>query len=221
MKLTSSRLILALLGAAIFIPQARTQVTPDLTKTTDSTIWKIENRSAGVIKEGDRQGMRLDGRPDGGIAWLVGSNFASGTIEVDLRGCDTPGRSFLGIAFHGVDTATYDAVYFRPFNFRISDVGRRSHSVQYISQPNYSWERLRAENPGKYEGPITPPPNPNQWLHARIAVDGFAIRVYVNSSTSPSLEVGALNNRHSGLIGLWVGNNSFGDFANLTITANR
>ncbi|CCH52445.1 hypothetical protein BN8_01448 [Fibrisoma limi BUZ 3] len=53
-----------------------------------------------------------------GIVWLKGLNFKQGTIDVDLRGKDVFLQSFLGIAFHGVDTLTYDVVYFRPFNFR-------------------------------------------------------------------------------------------------------
>src|SRR6185436_16195371 len=52
-----------------------------------------------------------------GMAWIKGLNFSTGTIEVDLRGRDGFQESFIGIAFHGVDTAELDVVYFRPFNF--------------------------------------------------------------------------------------------------------
>jgi uncharacterized protein with NRDE domain len=43
------------------------------------------------------------------------------------------------------------------------------------------------------------------------------VTVYVNGNQEPSLSVEQLNKRTSGKIGLWVGNNSDGDFANLTI----
>jgi hypothetical protein len=221
MKLAFLRFALSVIIAAICGPLTKAQVTPALTRAADSTIWRIQNRGVGAVNKAGRQGMRLDSRPGNGIAWLVGLEFASGTIEVDLRGSNTPGQSFLGVAFHGIDSTTYDAVYFRQFNFRSSDPARHTHSVQYISQSDFPWEKLRADSPGKYEQPITPPPDPDNWFHVRIVVDGPSIRVFVNSSATPSIAATALDDRHSGLVGLWVGNDSPGDFANLTITADK
>jgi hypothetical protein len=51
-----------------------------------------------------------------------------------IRGKDVREQSFVGVAFH-VQGTTYHAVYFRPFNFRVDDPVRRSHTVQYISSP--------------------------------------------------------------------------------------
>ena len=48
---------------------------------------------------------------------IEGSDFDQGTIEIDVRGRDVLQQSFLGIAFHGKDDKTYEAVYLRPFNF--------------------------------------------------------------------------------------------------------
>lgn len=152
-----------------------------------------------------------------GIAWLKDMDFSTGSIEIDLKGKDIFQLSFLGIAFHGVDTSTYDAVYFRPFNFRATDTARKIHAVQYISMPDYPWERLRKEQNGQFEKGITPPPAADEWFHARILVGKEMVRVYINHSASPSLQVKLLNNRTNGLIGLWdVG--LPGDFANLEIT---
>ena len=53
-------------------------------------------------------------------------------------------------------STTYDAIYFRPFNFRTSDPARRLRAVQYISHPTYTWNKLRAERPGVYEKPVNP-----------------------------------------------------------------
>lgn len=78
---------------------------------------------------------RLDARAGDGGALLAGVALSEGVIDVDLRGKDVAQQSFLGIAFHVVDWTTYEAVYFRPFNFRSADAERRSHSVQYISHP--------------------------------------------------------------------------------------
>jgi hypothetical protein len=152
-----------------------------------------------------------------GIVWLKDIHFTKGTIEVDLRGKDVTQRSFLGIAFHGVDTSTFDAVYFRPFNFQSTDPARKVHMVQYISPPRFTWQYLRSEFNGVYEKGIDPPPAPTEWLHAKIVVSDTDIKVYVNNAKSPSLTVQKLNDRQDGKIGLWVFDLP-GDFANFTIS---
>jgi hypothetical protein len=164
------------------------------------------------ITDGDKKGISMTG-----IAWLKDVSFSTGTIEVDLRGKDVVQQSFIGIAFHGVDTATFDIVYFRPFNFRASDPVRKIHAVQYASHPDFPWHKLREEKNGIYEKGIDPPPAATDWLHARIVVDNKQINVYVNNATAPSLTVEKLNTRQSGLIGL-SNEGLSGDFANLTIT---
>ncbi len=54
--------------------------------------------------------------------------------------------------------------------FWSADPGHSAHSIQFISQPEFPWEQLRSEFPGKYEQPIIPAPNPDAWIHARIVV---------------------------------------------------
>jgi ubiquinone/menaquinone biosynthesis C-methylase UbiE len=83
--------------------------------------WKMVNRGATAIVDGFRKAVRFDERPGNGIAWLEGSKFTEGTIEFDVRGKDVPQRSFVGIVFNGTDDETWDAVYFRPFNFKNPD----------------------------------------------------------------------------------------------------
>jgi len=150
------------------------------------------------------------------LVWLKDINFSTGTIEVDLRGKDIPQRSFLGVAFHGVDTVTYDAIYFRPFNFQSTDPVRKIHAVQYISHPEFTWEKLRNEKNGIYEKGISPAPAATDWFHVKIVVDESSITVYVNGATMHSLKVNKLNDRKDGLIGLW-NYGLEGDFANLSI----
>jgi hypothetical protein len=94
---------------------------------------------------------------------------------------------------------------------------RKIHAVQYISLPDYPWETLREKFNGKYEKAIFPVPDPNEWFHVKIIVSYPHITVFVNGSQEPCLIVEKLNTRTSGKIGLWVGNNSDGDFANLQI----
>jgi hypothetical protein len=217
-KLSLSVFVLA---CSIGVPFAYAQSTsPDLSKIADPTVWRnAGNRKATLIDEGGKKVVRLDANTGEPVVWVVGSNFTEGTIEADLRGSNTPGRSFVGIAFRGVDDTTHDAVYFRPFNFKSEERG--SHAVQYISMPTYSWQKLRTDSPGKYEHAVSPVPDPDGWFHARIVVEGRQVSVFVNDAKEPSLVVTELSDRRSGLVGLWVGNNSGGDFANLRITPKR
>lgn len=123
--------------------------------------WKVVNRSVRAVSEEGRQGVRLDERAGDGVAWLEGLEFSNGVIEVDLKGKDVFQRSFLGVAFHGADEKTFEAIYFRPFNFRSTDEQRRIHAVQYVSHPAHPWQKLRSEHPGVYEKPVQPAPDPN------------------------------------------------------------
>jgi len=178
---------------------------------------KVFNRSVSSLSDGARKGVRLSEHAGDGVAYLQGVEFTNGTIELDVRGKDVPQQSFVGVAFHGVDGTTYDAIYFRPFNFRAEDPARRGHAVQYIAQPIYPWQKLRAEQPGKYERAIDPVPDPNAWFHVRVVVTSPKVSVFVDDAKEPSLVVDQLSNRKKGLVGLWVGNNSGGDFANVKI----
>lgn len=175
------------------------------------------NRTASRLSEADRDGVRLTEAGAFGVAFVPGVEFATGTIELDIRGKDVPQRSFVGVAFHGTELSACDAVFFRPFNFRASDPVARSHAVQYQSMPTYSWQRLRTERPGIYEDRVTPAPDPNDWFRARIVVAASTVTVFVADSKQPSLEINLLNDRRRGPVGLWVGNNSGGDFANLVV----
>lgn len=178
---------------------------------------RFYNRTVVSIPEGTKSGIRLSETPEEGVVWLTGVNFSSGSIEVDIRGKDVLQKSFLGIAFHGQDDKTYEGIYFRPFNFLSPDTARSSHSVQYISHPAHPWQVLRDSFPGKYENSLKPAPQPNYWFHVRLDVTDKEVAVYVNNATQPALRVQKLGAHTSGKIGLWAGNGSGGDFANLVI----
>ena len=206
-----TRLVLASLGAS-------SANAADLTKISDSTVWRVHNREAQLVSDGPRKFVRFDSRPGHGVAWLLGSDFTEGTIEVELRGKNDPGRSFIGIAFRGIDDTTFDAVYFRPFNFTNEDPARRLRAVQYVSWPKHTWEKLRAESPGRYEQPIAPAPDPESWFRVRITIEKERVSVFVNQAAKPCLVVTPLSDRAGGRVGLWVDTGSVGDFANLKLT---
>lgn len=191
----------------------------DLSSLYENNQIEVFNRNLTIFSEIDKTGIRFSKNENDGIAWLRHVIFSNGIIELDIRGKDELQQSFVGIAFHGMDNNTFDAVYFRPFNFRADDPIRRIHSVQYVSMPDYPWEVLREKFNGKYEKAVTPAPEANIWFHVKIVVRSPQIQVFVNGSQEACLSVETLNNRSSGKIGLWVGNNSDGDFANLSITS--
>ena len=192
-------------------------IQPDLSALAASKGLTVFNRTATTLTDGARKGARVSEAEGDGVAYLPGIEFADGTIEFDVRGKDVQQQSFVGVAFHGVDGTTYDAVYFRPFNFKTEDQARRIRAVQYISHPTHTWQKLRTEQPGQYEKAVSPVPDPNGWFHVRIVVASPKVSVFVGDGTEPSLVVNQLSSRRKGLIGLWVGNTSGGDFANLKI----
>ena len=208
--------VVSLSGISGVAGQAKT-ITLDLGALADAKSLKLFNRGASRFIDGARNGVRLSEAPGDGVAFLPGIELGNGTVELDVRGRDVAQQSFVGVAFHGVDAAAYDAIYFRPFNFRATDPISRSHAVQYHSLPVYTWQKLRTEQPGKYEQAVNPVPDPNAWFRARVIVANSNVSVFVGDAKAPCLAVDLLNDRRKGLVGLWVGNNSGGDFANLTI----
>lgn len=138
----------------------------------------------------NRQVARLPEKPDAvrlteaegpGIVWIDGSDFAEGTIEIDVRGRDVIQRSFVGVAFHRRDDNTYESVYLRPFNFRIADPARRQNAVQYMTVPDFDWPRLRQEFPSEFENPVDPSVSPTDWVPLRIVVSGATVQVFVGT----------------------------------------
>ena len=190
----------------------------DLAELNKKGKLQVINRTLTSVTDPGGDAIRFSEANGDGVAWLDGVNFANGSIELDIKGKDVLQQRFVGVAFHGVDEKTLDAVYFRPFNFHATDSVRRIHAVQYISHPDFPWNVLRETQNAKYEKAIPSAPDPNEWFHVRIVVDYPHITVYVNNSASPCLIVDKLNDRQAGKIGLWVGNSSGGEFANLVIT---
>lgn len=194
------------------------KITPDLQAPTH---WQLVNRTADPINEAPGKGIHLNEAPGDGLMILKDVDLADGAIELDIKGSNKFQQSFVGIAFHIQNPATFDAIYFRPFNFKSDDPVRRTHTVQYISMPDNDWQKLRNQFPGKYEQPVNPVPNADEWFHAKIIIKGRHVAVYVNNAQKPSLEVERLSSTTHGGLGLWVGNNSAGSFANLTFIPDK
>lgn len=189
----------------------------DLTERVAAGKLRAVNREVTALP-GERRGVHVTEKEGPGVIWIEGTDFAEGTIELDVRGRDVLQRSFIGVAFHRKDDSTYDAVYLRPFNFRAEDPARRQNAVQYMAVPDHDWPRLRKEFPSEFENPVDASVAPADWVALRVVVKARTIQIFAGSVTSPALEVRKLGSGDRGLVGLWVGNNSDGDFANLRIT---
>lgn len=190
-------------------------ITPELSKINDGKTWKIFNRSIEIGTNENQNTVNFDARQGDGIAIFQDLEFENGTIEFDVKGKDVLQQSFVGVAFHIQNDSTFNAVYFRPFNFKKPE--RTSHSVQYISHPKFTWQKLRSEFSGQFEKTVKPVPNPDEFFHARIEVQWPTVKVFVENSDIPSLEVKMLSTFKKGKIGLWVGYGSDGTFKNLVV----
>jgi hypothetical protein len=199
--------------------------TPDLSKIKDGASWTIYNATAEAVEADGKKAVRLKSKGDSadgiiGLALPAGVDFTTGTIEVELKGKNVRQESFVGISFNVVDDKRFEAVYFRPFNFKAQDVFK-GRAVQYIAWPAYTWEKLRESQPGKFEAPINPVPEPDGWFRARIEVGEKQVRVFVNGAQEPCLTVDRLTESgKSRRAGLFV-DVSDGLYANLHIRPSK
>jgi hypothetical protein len=201
----------------VTVTAARAAQSFDLTTLLAAGKLRAVNRNVARLV-GDRSGVHVSEGANAGVVWIDGSDIAEGTITVDVRGRDVVQRSFLGVAFHRQDDKTYEAVYLRPFNFRATDSERHQHAVQYISLPEFDWPKLREQFPEEFENPVDASVSPTDWVTLRLVVQREKIQIFVGSAAVPALEVRKLGTLTHGQVGLWVGNGSDGDFANLRVT---
>ena len=159
-------------------------------------------------------------------AWAVlkGVEFRDGEIDLEVSGApgktaDATARGFIGVAFRiQPDGAHSELIYLRPSNGRAQDQLQRNHSVQYVSPPEWTWQRMRQETPGLYESYADM--QPGEWIRMRIVVRGKQAALYVGSAEQPCLMVNdlKLGESHGG-VALWIGPGTEGYFRGLKITA--
>lgn len=80
--------------------------------------------------------VEMNAKNGDGLGILEDIEFDKGIIEVELLGENNPGKSFIGIAFNIQNDKTYEAIYFRPFNFIAEEQIGKDHMVQYIFHPD-------------------------------------------------------------------------------------
>ena len=182
---------------------------------TNTELSVVNREIASTDKVG--KSVSLNAKSGDGLAIIEELEFEVGTIEIELKGENTPGRSFVGVAFNIQNDSTYEAIYFRPFNFQSKEKIRREHSVQYISHPKNTWRFLRTNYEGQFESEFGRQPSPEDWFTIKIEVKHERVIVYDRESNTELLSVRRLENSVSNKIGLWTGNNSKGEFRNLRI----
>jgi hypothetical protein len=209
------KLGLTILGMVCSLIVFAQTVIPNLKNKSELTFYNREATvSQGEIDKVDQ--IDFNSKQGDGLAIFKNIEFENGNIDFDVKGKDVLQQSFVGVAYHIQNDSTFNAVYFRPFNFKKPE--RTSHSVQYISHPKFTWQKLRAEFPEQFEKTVTPIPNPDEFFHARIEINWPFVKVFVENSKIPSLEVEMLSTFKKGKVGFWVGNGSDGSFKNLVVT---
>jgi hypothetical protein len=205
-------------GMAQSVPPSQTFALNDIKDLT------LAGAKAEAVEYRGRKAVRLT-MPDGvedGFAFLNGTEFRDGTIEMDIAthtttppGVRMPG--FSGIAFRArKDGAHYEQFYLRPGNSSSEDQAMRNHSVQYTAEPGYSWERLRRQWPWIYESHAEL--KMDEWTHVKIDVHGRVAKLYLNGSDSPSLIVDGLKGEDlEGAVALWSYANEETYFSNVKI----
>jgi hypothetical protein len=153
-------------------------IAPNLAALVDDKGPKLFNRDVTRLVDGARNGVRLSEAPGEAVAFLSGIDFATGTIEFDVR-----------------------------------------RKVQYHSLPDFTWQKLRRRSSsGARRRRARETRRSDPALDSRPCSYFPGWSVFVNDAKDSCLVVNLLNGRKKGLIGLWVGNNSGGDFANFIIT---
>jgi len=224
-------LLIALLTLAL--STGFTQVKPTTVSLDNPSEMQFRNVKTEQVTYKGRKALRVtDAAPPNvadGIQLVIlnKTEFQDGVIEIELAGepaanAGEGARGFVGVAFRvnldaAKDAAEYECFYLRPTNGRTDDQVRRNHSTQYISHPDFPWNRLRKEFPEKYESYVDVVPG--EWTKIKIEVRGDKARLYVHDAPQPVLVVNDLKHGQSrGQIALWVGAGSVAHFSNLRVS---
>jgi len=191
-------------------PQAGLVVQPDAAR-----FLEVRNGRTELVDHLGRRALHLvpspetQGKDEDMLAILAGDRFQDGVLELDVAGAPRAGtppdsRGFIGLAFRTGEHGEWSEVfYLRPTNARADDQLRRNHSVQYVSHPDFPWNRLRQEHPGKYESYADL--EPGVWTSLRIVVAGTTARLHVNGAEQPCLVVTDLKHGDgAGRVALWA-----------------
>ena len=212
--------VLALLGShAIAAAPARTVSLAELAASTAHDV------SIATVRHEGRQAVEIrPAKPGPGadpFAAIPGSEFQDGEITAEIAaevipGADPSVRAFAGIGFRA-EGDKYEAFYLRMLNGRAVDQLQRNHAAQYISHPDFTWQRLRKDTPGLYESYVDL--EPRRWTPVRIVVCRGEAALYVHGAQQPTLIVRDLKRGAAakGAVILWVGPGTAAKFTDVKI----
>jgi hypothetical protein len=213
----------SIMAATCLLAQTPTRVqTFPLRDTSGLIASRVKTESATYL---GRKCVRItmEGDDHDGLALLPGTDFQDGAIEADIAlkittppGVRYPG--FVGIAFRvRPDASHYELFHLRPGNSKAADQAMRNHAVQYVSEPDFGWYRLRREWPWIYESHAELAMD--SWTKVRIEVAGRSAKLYLSGSAEPSLVVDGLKGEDMrGAVGLWGFTDEEAYFSNVRIT---
>src|SRR5207248_9005003 len=205
-------------------PEPTTRAAQSFALTDLNDLSVTGGGKAETVEYQGRKAFRLTTQSDKDIfAFLKGTQFQDGAIEADIAlkittppGVRMPG--FVGIGFRArADASRYELFYLRPGNSRSDDQAMRNHSVQYVSEPDFDWYKLRRQWPWVYEAHADL--QMETWTKVRIEVKGRSAKLYLNGSEQPSLVVDGLKGEDlRGGVALWGYQGEEAYFSNLRIS---
>ncbi|MGP9790922.1 hypothetical protein [Roseinatronobacter sp. NSM] len=144
-----------------------------------------------------------------------------GVIEIDLCARllpDAPeyARGFIGIAYRvQSDLSAYESIYIRPANGICYSPAppRNQRGIQYYSFPDWPFDTLREEDPGRYEAAADIALN--RWHNLKIELRGRNFKAMIDGALT--MEGEGKVSPAAGQIGLWVDIGTDGFFENLRI----
>ena len=221
-------LVIALVGVSVALARAQGGAVQEWTFSTLDGVHAANGGKVELVTYRGRRAVHVIASPghdspsDNVTAVLGDADFANGTIEADVAGAPRAGapgdsRGFIGMALRVQPGGQrYENFYLRPTNGRADDQLRRNHTVQYTSEPEFPWQRLREEAPGVYESYVDL--EPGVWTPMRIVVSGRRGELYVNGAAQPCLIVNdlKLGDTH-GRVALWAHSSTDAYFSRVII----
>jgi len=202
--LTFGAATIAVLGSTTFAQPTSSPNTIEF----EGKKWECHSADRVAVKEyRGKTALRIYGGYDT-AAYLPDVEFHDGTIEVDMAALD---RSLPGIGFRGRDNGNWcSKILFNHWRGEDQDQGefveqavvtRRNGTVLVLNIRGSGQDNTR----DRMDGP--------DWFHVKAVIQADKVKVYLNGSEEPSIELGAMfDGNEKGVLGLCGGGFYFANF---------
>jgi hypothetical protein len=196
---------LARFGALAPLAVAALAATVRAQEPFDTSAWNISGAEYHVGAYRGRSALLLRN----GTAWLRGSRFQDGTIEVDIAFNDALG--FPGIAFRAATHDDYELFYLR------ASLSGGPHATQYtpVLHGLYAWQ-IYAGSPWEAAAKWTH----DRWMHVKLVVSGTRAALYVDGDSAVQVIPRLRGPEGAGEVGVLVGPGA-ARFANFVVQPQR